>query len=114
MKEKKECPKCHRKLRTRCFVINKVTGESICKTCDKRVGSNKWYITIPNKFRRNKVGKYSLGNEEIDLIKQTKGFRVLKRLTNHLDRRKKFSQAEKLNNPKKEDLNKKLIEGLNG
>lgn len=61
---------CHRKLRTRCFVYNKLKKKLMCHQCDKRIGSNKFYIT---KNKQERIGKYTMTDtEKIVLRKKLK------------------------------------------
>lgn len=62
MNKKEECPICKRKLRIRCFLFNKVRKERICRQCDKRIGSNKFYVPFAKK--KDYIGNYSLTEQE--------------------------------------------------
>ncbi len=62
MNKKEECPECKRKLRTKCFVFNKIKKTRICNQCDKRIGSNIFYV--PFKQKRDYIGKYSINKQE--------------------------------------------------
>lgn len=51
---KKECPECHRLLRTRCFAKkeNPIRQQILCKQCDRRIGHNKFYNPETDKQRK--------------------------------------------------------------
>lgn len=69
MNKKEKCPKCGRILRTKNFVVNKKTGEWMCKQCDKKIGNNKFYIP-PEKFRERiaVIGKFTVSDTEKDML----------------------------------------------
>ena len=62
MNKKEVCPECKRTLRTKCFIFNRVKKIRICNRCDKKIGSNIFYV--PFKERRDFIGKYSITQEE--------------------------------------------------
>ncbi len=62
MNKKEVCPECKRTLRTKCFVLNRLRKKRICKQCDKRIGSNIFYV--PFKKKMDFISKYSLTEEE--------------------------------------------------
>lgn len=61
--KKKECPRCHRTLRLKCFKYNRVLKEEVCGLCNRQVGSNIWYIPKENR-KYECVGKYNYSAEE--------------------------------------------------
>ena len=62
MNKKEVCPECKRILRTRCFVFNRIRKTRICNQCDKRIGSNIFYVPFSKKA--NFIGKYSITEQE--------------------------------------------------
>lgn len=62
MNKKEVCTECKRTLRIKLFVINKRLKKRMCKRCDKKTGSNIFYV--PFKERRDFIGKYSITKEE--------------------------------------------------
>ena len=63
MNGKKECSECHRLLRTRCFVFNPIKKILICHQCNKKIGTNKWFV--PKNQRKNyNINKYNMSEEE--------------------------------------------------
>jgi len=63
MVNKKEiCPECKRKLRTKCFIFNRLRKTKICKQCDKRIGSNIFYV--PYKKKADFISNYSFSEQE--------------------------------------------------
>ena len=61
--KKKECPRCHKIFRLKCFKYNRVLKEIVCNLCNRQVGSNIWYIPKEDR-KREFVGKYNYSREE--------------------------------------------------
>ncbi len=63
MVNKKEiCPECKRKLRTKCFVFNRLRKTRMCNQCNRRIGNNKFYV--PFKTKSDRMGKYNINELE--------------------------------------------------
>jgi hypothetical protein len=62
---KKECPKCGKKHRTKCFHYNPIEKRLLCRTCNNKVGNNKWYFKNFNS-RILTVSKYDMSDIEKD------------------------------------------------
>lgn len=116
-KPKERCEKCGRMLRIKHFVINKVTGEKMCTMCDKRIGSNKFYI--PKEQRRERIqriSRFNITDDEKKVIARKSGWNKVNQDLKILDSMKKRKSKERREQHeeeiKKKDMNKKLIEGL--
>lgn len=120
LNKKKECHKCHRTLRLKNFVLNKLTGELVCKRCDKNIGNNKWFIP-KNKRTSEKIGKFNMTTEEKKALARTghswkeingtcKYMRGAKARKNKEYWKKK--NETKLNESQQKEQMTKLIEGL--
>lgn len=116
--KKYTCSECGRLLRSRCFIYNRVIKNRICRQCDKRIGTNIFYE--PNiKGEKKKTKKYCR-NKSRNFKNDEKEFLTKKNLKNGLTyeeskiKIKNFIEdLRRINRKeKKEDLNKKLIEGL--
>jgi len=60
---KMECPRCHKHKNKKCFIFNKVLNLTICKSCNKSVGTNKFYNPDWKK-NKNFISKTSMSNTE--------------------------------------------------
>lgn len=120
MNKKKVCPKCKKTKRTRCFIKNKVTGEEMCKMCDKKIGSNKFYIPKENRRKYNTINNFSITEDEKKVLAKKKGWDKVKEECYILKMIKKKVDKEKRNNARdnkiKEEYtkekNKRFLEGL--
>lgn len=125
---KLKCPLCKKLKNKRCFIFNKVKGTSICRMCNRSVGSNKFFIPI-NERKKDFVGKFSMSNEERkrlygDLIRQGLSPDQAGRRINYLVRglRRNFYRKKGLEKIKKmreekikqenKELNKKFVESF--
>lgn len=115
MNIKKECPNCKRKLRTRCFVFNRVVKEEICRTCDKKIGSNPFYTK-----KKETIGKYNMTATEKKVLANKKGWKAvnseclgLQKIKKRESKRKRLSRRRfKIKESENKELNKKFVEGL--
>ena len=59
----KECPRCHKLKRNKCFSFNKVLKLNLCNMCNKSVGTNPFYN---QNFGKSKgfIGKFNMNEEE--------------------------------------------------
>lgn len=69
MGKKKICPKCHRTLRTKCFVFNRREKHKLCKQCDKKIGSNPFYDPLL-KNKKTKI-RYNIKFDEQQALYKT-------------------------------------------
>jgi hypothetical protein len=129
-KNKVVCPVCLKHKNNKCFVFNKLLNQSVCHQCNKKKGNNKFYD--PNwKIKNQRVSKWSLSNQEKSLLittklQQGKTYEQAKNRVNYCESvlsknksRKYFEDKraeENLINQKEnnKEMNKKLVEGLNG
>ena len=59
------CPRCKKHKRTKCFVFNRRFKDKICRTCDRVLGNNVYFITLKErKNLKGTIGKFSLNKEE--------------------------------------------------
>lgn len=67
-RKKRECPICHRLLRTRCFIYNSIKKVLVCKSCHRKIGTNKWYIPKEQRYgfhnQQSYNTKYNLSSNE--------------------------------------------------
>jgi hypothetical protein len=117
---KKECQKCHRILRIKHFVINKLTGELVCKRCDNKIGNNKWYVPKGNRTNE-KIGRFNMTTEEKKLlVKQGKSWKQVNGDCKYMRGAKarknkefwKKKKESKLNESQQKEQMKKLVAGL--
>ncbi len=127
MNPKEVCTECKRTLRTKCFVFNRIRKARICRQCDKRIGSNIFYVPFSKKA--DFIGRYSISEAEkkrlwsqyvregcsykqawrkinylvYGLRKQRK-IRATQRKGEYLDKMKETKQ--------KQEMKKKFVEGL--
>lgn len=121
MNPKKMCPKCGKLKRTRCFIYNPVWGEKLCNTCNKKVGTNRFYSNKKQSFKKNKrITNFNITDEEKKVIARENGWkrvnqdlRILKSVKNKLKKRKAMEKEnKKIEEEKKKEMNKRFIEGL--
>ena len=128
MVNKKEvCPECKRKLRTKCFVFNKLRKKKICRQCDKRIGNNKFYVPFSKK--KDFIGKYSINEEEKKKLwgkyvregcSYQQAWRKVYYLIGGLRRQRKQKATQRRGNfldkmkqtKQKQEMKEKFIEGL--
>jgi len=119
MNKKKRCPRCKRMLRTRCFTYNEIYKEELCTMCHKKIGTNKFYS--PLKHKENKrVTNFNMTDDERKVIAKKKGWKrvtqdlgILNSIKRRLKERRKQNKINKeFEKKKKEELNRKFIEGL--
>lgn len=120
LSKKKECPKCHRILRIKNFVINKLTREVVCRRCNNRIGNNKWFVP-KNKRIETKIGKFNMTQEEkIALAKSGHSWKEINGTCKYMRGAKirknkeywKKKKEEKLNESQQKEQMKNLIQGL--
>ena len=58
----KQCPKCFKIKRNKCFVFNRILKKDLCFMCNKSVGSNPFYNKYYGKIK-NFVSKTNLSGE---------------------------------------------------
>jgi hypothetical protein len=118
--KKKECPKCHRILRTKHFIFNEILELEICTQCNKKVGTNKFYTPLVEKKRTDTISKFNITNAEKNVLINCnhKSLSQINNSINYLQGLKKKKRFDKkqleIEDKNKIDLNKKLIEGLKG
>lgn len=120
MNAKERCPICNRKLRLRCFIFNKLKEIEICKTCDKRIGNNKFYTPLTHKRENKRISNFNITDQEKKLLADKKGWQrvnqdlgILNAIRDRVTMKKRLEKInEQLNNQNKKQMNKKFIEGL--
>jgi hypothetical protein len=118
MAKKKRCEICKRLLRTCKLKRNKLTGQILCKRCNNKIGTNKFYS--PKSTENNFISKYSITDDEKNYLasqngwertnKTNRGLKTIKEIKK--ERKKKFELKKEKKKQEKEDLNKKFKEGL--
>ncbi len=128
-RKKLECPKCHRLLKQRCFIFNKKLKEKICSQCNKKIGTNIFYIEVSDRKNNDIITKYNLSNFEKrrlhkQLMDSGMSYKQAWRRINmdvyflkkrKLEKQKKMREFAILANQerkKDEEQNKKFLKGL--
>jgi hypothetical protein len=62
-KRKLICPICNQKKRNKCFIFNRIKNETICRKCNRTIGSNIFYVPFTER-KKDFIGKFSMSNEE--------------------------------------------------
>ena len=127
MNKKEVCPECKRTLRTKNFIFNRLVKKRICRRCDKKIGTNKFYVPFSKKL--DFISKYSITEVEkkklwgkyvkegcsyqqawrkvnylIYNLREQKKIKAAQRKGEYLDKMKKQEQ--------KQEMKKKFVEGL--
>ncbi len=125
MRKKGVCPECGRKINTCNFVLNKLRGLKLCKMCNNRVGSNKFYTPIEKgspTIEKNYGTKHYIDKTEEKVLKSKfaregmKWESIKKRLERDKDHVKKIQKdknrkdAASKKDPKK--MQERLVAGL--
>jgi hypothetical protein len=102
--KKAKCEICKRTITIKNLSKNKVTGQMLCKICNKKIGSNKFYSLLIHK-NKNFISKFSITDTEKQVLK-SKGVNV-KKLCDGL----KYMKEKKRINVKKDAIeNKNKVE----
>lgn len=121
MSPKKICPICGKLKRTKCFIYNPIIKKEICNSCNRSIGTNKFYSRKKLKPKENKrITNFSMTDEEKKIIASKNGWKRvnqdLRLLRSVKNKTKKIKEIEKENKrfeeEKKKEINKKFIEGL--
>src|SRR6056297_2846120 len=117
MVAKKRCPNCQRMLRTKNFIYNRVAKEDICRTCNKKIGTNIFYSQEEkgNKY----ISKYSITEDEKKVLAANNGWERknktragLKTMNKVKKKNKKKEKELKMQSKEQKKLNrKKFLEG---
>lgn len=115
-----KCKNCPRMIKPGKLIINKRTGLRVCRICDRKLGTNKFYTPIKNiGFQKDFVGKYTISSTERKILQnksQYGAFAVSKWLS--LLKKKKIQQScsneenKALEKEGRLELKKKFLEGL--
>ena len=110
---KHECDECHKKYR---HIEKCKDGKNRCRNCKRHMVTNMFYVP-----KGDKVSKFNLSMEEKKLlVKNGRSWKEVNGECKYMNKikRNKYrnywakKKQEKLEENKKKDLNKKLIEGL--
>ena len=117
MVAKKRCPNCQRMLRTKNFIYNRVAKEDICRTCNKKIGTNIFYSQEEkgNKY----ISKYSITEDEKKVLAANNGWERTNKTKAGLKTmskvaRKKKKQDKEDREKEKEKIKKNKEELLKG
>jgi hypothetical protein len=117
---KKKCPKCGRILRKKNFIFNQLEKIEVCNRCNKKIGTNKWFI--PKEIRNEeRITRYGMSYQEKKFLnKNGHSWKELNGVCKYMrgiksKKNKEYWNKIKMNKEKnkQETENKhKLIEGL--
>lgn len=119
MKRKRVCEGCKRKIRTCSLTKNKINDKLLCKRCNNKLGSNKFYSPLMS--RENKrINNFNITDLEKEVLIRKKSMRHINSLCVQLRKIRKASKQRKVEskiaeeNKKKEqiEMQKKFLEGL--
>jgi len=119
MKRKEKCEECGRTLRFSSLVRNKLTNKLVCRRCDNKLGSNKFYSPIKSRENR-RINNFNITDLEKKVLLMGKGKKDVDYLCKQLkkiskQRRSKRKEINSNNEIKKKEQiekQKKFIEGL--
>ena len=104
-----QCQECGKRL-SRNLIKNKRTGKSVCRNCNRNLGTNIFYCP-KIRPKRDFVGKYSLSSSEMNVLKSSQVKRVSKWLNTLKDKKTKQHGSDEENQAKKK-INEEFLMGL--
>ncbi len=127
MNKKEVCPECKRTLRTKNFIFNRLVKKRICNRCNKKIGTNIFYV--PFKEKADFISQYSISEVEkkklwSKYVKEGCSYKQAWRKVNYLiyglRKQKKIKAAQRkgeyldkmYKQEQKQEMKKKFVEGL--